>query len=473
MRRTSPSRSRPARSLRAAGSPVVTARRRAASLAVAPLLALALASTASAQDVGAPDTMAAPAASSPVLVDRIVAIVDEEAILQSDLERETELYRLERQYAGQPVSEDPAVVRREMLDRLIESKLIIAAAKQADMSVDPEAVSGSVDQKIRQFEEHFGGREALERELARSGMTLADYRARMASQLRDQQYLRLVVGKFIRPDIEVLENEVRDYYLAHLDEMPSEPDSLTIADILVPVQPSVEARRRVQEKVTRIQADLAGGLSFADAARRHSEDAAAARGGLVGAVGREDLYDAGLARAVFALAAGQVSEPVVTPRGVHLVRVDEVREDGKRVISQIFLPVSATEGDIAAARAQAESARARVLAGEAFSLVASEVSADLASARNGGVLGTFRLEDLSETFQAALADLQEGAVSEPVLTPAGWYVFKVMVRKPGHMYTYEELAEQLRQAIESEKIEAALAEYVKGLRQRFFIDEKG
>lgn len=464
-------------SSRPARSPRVADRSRSGRLVAAVFGALALAGAPAAPAQEADQAAATPPATpaeapTPVLVDRIVAIVDEEPILQSDLERETELYRLERQYAGQPVADDPAVVRREILDRLIESKLIIAAAKQADMSVDPEAVSGSVDQKIRQFDEHFGGREAFERELARAGMTLTDYRARMAAQLRDQQYLRLVVGKFIRPDIEVLENEVRDYYLANLAEMPAEPDSLTIADILVPVQPSVEARRRVQEKVERIQADLKGGLPFADAARRHSEDAAAARGGLVGAVGREDLYDAGLARAVFALAAGQVSEPVVTPRGVHLVRVDEVRGDGKRVISQIFLPVSATEQDVAAARAQADAARARVTGGESFALVASEVSADLASARNGGVLGTFRLEDLSETFQAALADLPEGAVSEPVLTTAGWYVFKVLARKPGHMYTYEELSEQLRQAVESQKIEAALTEYVKGLRKRFFIEEK-
>lgn len=410
---------------------------------------------------------------SPVLVDRIVAIVDEEPILQSDLERETELYRLEREYAGEPEEADPGRLRREMLDRLIESKLIIAAAKQADMSVDQDAISGSVDQKIQQFVEHFGSLEALERELASSGMTLADYRARMAAQLRDQQYLRLVVGKFIRPDIEVLENEVRDYYKSHLDEMPSEPDSLTIADILIAVQPSREARQRVQEKVARIQAALRGGMPFADAARAYSEDAGAARGGVVGVVSRQDLYDAGLARAVFALAVGQVSEPVVTSRGVHLVRVDAVQEDGRRAISQIFLPVTVSDQDVAAARAQADAARARVLGGEAFGLVASEVSADAASARGGGVLGTFRLEDLSETFQKALADLPEGAISEPVLTPAGWYVFQVLSRRAGHMYTYEELAEQLRQAVESQKIEAALADYVKELRKRFFIDEKG
>ena len=409
----------------------------------------------------------------PVLVDRIVAIVDEEAILQSDLERETELYRLERQYAGEQVTVDDATVRREVLDRLVESKLIIAAAKQADMSVDQDAIAGSVDEKIKQFVERFGSLEALEAELGRSGMTLADYRARMASQLRDQQYLRLVVGKFIRPDIEVMENEVRDYYQAHLAEMPAEPDSVTIADILVAVQPSREARQAVQQKVAKVQAALGRGMAFAEAARTYSEDAAASRGGVVGVVGMGDLYDDGLARAVFALKAGQVSEPIVTTRGVHIVRVDAVQADGRRAMSQVFLPISVTEQDVAAAKSAADDARRRVTGGEAFSLVAAEVSADAASARNGGTLGTFRLEDLSESFQSALAELPVDAVSEPVLTPAGWYVFKMMARKDGHTYTYDEIAEQLRQAVESQKIEAALATYVKELRKRFFIEEKG
>lgn len=412
-------------------------------------------------------------AATPVLLDRIVAIVDEEAILQSDLERETELFRMERQYAGEPVPDDPAVVRREMLDRLVESKLIIAAAKQADMSVDPEAIQGSVDQKIQQFVEHFGSLEAFQRELARNGMTLEDYRARMSAQLRDQQYLRLVVGKFIRPEIEVLENEVRDYYRANLADMPAEPDSVTIADILVAVQPSRDARQRVQAKVAEIQAALRAGTAFADVARRYSEDAAAARGGVVGAVRREDLYDPALARAVFSLAVGAVSEPVVTGRGVHIVRLDAVQDDGRRAISQIFLPISVTDADVAAARAQADAARARVLGGESFALVAGEISADANSAQAGGVLGTFQLTDLSEAFQSALGEVPEGGLSEPVRTPAGWYVFKVLARRNGRTYTYEEVSEQLRQAVESQKIEAKLADYVKELRKRFFIDEKG
>jgi len=412
------------------------------------------------------------AQSGPRLVDRIVAIVDEEAILQSDLDREVELYRMEKEYAGEEITAEPDSVRSEMLERLVESKLIIAAAKQAEMTVDEEAIQKSVEEKIQQFVDHFGSLEALERELGRSGMTLADYRTRMASQLRDQQYLRLVVGKFIRPDIEVMENEVREYYLAHLDEMPAEPDSLTIANIMIPVQPSVAVRQEVQSVVAKIQEALAAGRPFAEVAREFSRGPNAERGGALGVVARGDLFDRNLDRAVFALAAGEVSDPVVSSRGVHLVRVDRIEEDGRRAISQIFLPIEVTQADVDAAEARIRAARDRVLGGESFAMVAQEASGDPASARNGGVLGTFRLEDLSEQFQSVLADAHVGEVTEPVLTGAGWYVFQVQERIDGHRYTYEELHDQLRQMVEAKKIEEALAAYVADLRTQFFIDEK-
>jgi peptidyl-prolyl cis-trans isomerase SurA len=409
---------------------------------------------------------------APRLVDRIVAIVDEEAILQSDLDREIELFRMEKEYAGEPVPTDSPEVRREMLDRLVESKLIIAAAKQADMTVDEEAIEASVQEKIDQFVEHFGSLDNLRRELNRSGMTLDDYRARMKTQLRDQQYLRLVVGKFIRPDIEVLENEVRDYYLAHLEEMPADPDSLTISNILVPVQPSVQVRQRIQNKVGAVQAALASGRPFPEVAREFSEGPNAQRGGEVGIVSPGDLFDPILDRAVFALDVGQVSDPVVSTRGVHLLRLDSVTEDGRRAISQVFLPIEVAQEDVDAAQAAIQAARARVLDGEPFGQVAAEVSGDPASAARGGVLGTFRLEDLSTQFQSVLAEAQVGEVTEPVRTPAGWYIFQVDQRIPGHMYTYEDLKENLRQVVEGQKIEKSLAEYVAGLRTRFFIDEK-
>ncbi|MBE0565287.1 MAG: peptidylprolyl isomerase [Krumholzibacteria bacterium] len=409
---------------------------------------------------------------SPELVDRILAIVDEEAILQSDLDREVELHRLNQEYQGQPVSPDTPELRREMLDRLIESKLIIAAAKAADMDVDEEAIGRSVEQRIAQYVERFGTREAFERELVRSGTTLVDFKERMRTQLRDDQYLRLVVGKFIRPGIEVMENEVQEYYRQNLADMPAEPDSLTIAAITVTVQPSAAQRERIQDVVARARAALDAGRPFAEVAAEFSKGPNAQRGGAVGVVAPGDLFDQALDRVVFALEVGRVSEPVISSRGVHLLRVDAIQEDGRRALSQVFLPIEVTQDDVDRARAVVEAARARVLGGEDFGTVAAELSADRASAARGGLLGTFPLPDLSDQFRSVLEGAAVGEITEPVLTPAGWYVFEVRERKPGHMFTYAELKDQLRMMVEGQKIEAALATYVAGLRERFFIDEK-
>jgi len=408
----------------------------------------------------------------PVLLDRIVAIVDEEMILQSDLDRAIELYQIDRQYQGldpEPVTPE---LRQEVLDSLIESKLIIAAAKAADLRVEEEDIESQVEERIQQLIQQFGSREALEAEMRRSGMTMSDFRLRYTSQLRDQQYLRLVVGRFIRPDIEVLENEVEEYYLEHLDEMPAEPDSVTISNILIRVQPDREARQAVQRQVAEAQQALRSGSSFADVARRFSQGPNASRGGRIGTVKQGDLFDEALERAVFGLQVGEISQPVVSSRGVHLLRLDEVRPDGGRTISQIFFPLEVTQADVAAARERIEVARQRVLDGEPFSLVAQEISEDPTSAPRGGVLGTFQLDQLSAQFQEALRDVQPGQVSEPLLTDAGWYVFLVTDRVQGHLYTYEELQGDLRRYVENQKIETALADYIDDLRERFFVDIK-
>ena len=377
-----------------------------------------------------------------------------------------------RQLAGeQPVPVTPEL-RQEVLDSLIENKLVIAAAKQNDMVVAEEDIEARVDERIAQLDSQYGSRDNLKRALAESGLTLDDFRFRYGNQLRNQQYMRLVVGRFIRPDIEVMENEVEQYYLEHLDEMPAEPDSVTVASILVRVQPTAETRRRVQERVAAAQAALRAGRDFADVASQFSEGPNARRGGRIGAVRPGDLFDRVLERTLADLPAGGTSQPVVSSRGVHILRVDSVQDDGAKVLRQIFFPVEITDADVAVARERIERARERVLAGEPFSLVASEVSEDPVSATQGGLMGTFQLDQLSPAFQEVLVDAEAGAITEPQLTQAGWYVFQVIDRMEGHQYTFDELSGELRQYVESQKIEAALVDYIDDLRDRFFVDIK-
>jgi peptidyl-prolyl cis-trans isomerase SurA len=414
---------------------------------------------------------AQPEGPTPELVDRILVIVDEEAILLSEVEREVALYRLEARNAGVEVEQDDAAIRDEILERLIESKLIIAAAKQEEIEVSAEAIERDVQANIDQLVRYYGSRATLESELARNGMTLDDYRRRSHAQLRDQHYMRAVVGRFIRPRIEVREDEVEDWYAAHGEEIPATPDSLTLADILIAVQPSDEVQRELQAKLGAALQALGEGVPFADVAHEHSEGPAAARGGRLGTIRPGDLKSAVLEDVIFSLEAGETSQPVVTESGLHVVHLDTVVEGGREV-SQIFFPLTITEEDVARARAEAEAAHARVLAGESFALVATELSVDPSSATRGGDLGRFALTDLSPGIQEALADVGEGELTDPFLTPAGFYIFLVKERTYGRTLTLDEVREQVRQAVESEKLQVELARYVDDLRTRFVVDRK-
>ena len=416
--------------------------------------------------------MVATAAQEPVLLERVVAIVDEEMILLSDLELAIELYQLDRQLSGaepEPVTED---LQGRVLDNLIQNKLVIAAAKQNDMVVEEAEIEARVQDRVDELVGQYGSQDALIRALRESGLTLEDFRFRYGSQLRNQQYMRLVVGRFIRPNIEVMENEVEEYYLANLAEMPAEPDSVTVASILVRVQPSVETRRGVQEKVADAQAALEDGSEFALVAQEFSEGPNARRGGRIGAVKPGDLFDRALEQAVAQLSVGEVSAPVVSSRGVHILMVESVESDGAKVISQIFFTVEISDTDVQMSQSRIEAARQRVLAGEVFSLVAAEVSDDPSAAATGGLMGTFQLDELSPEFQGALTGASIGTVTEPLLTPAGFYVFQVIDRVEGHRYTYDELKDDLRRFVENQKIETALAEYIEELEGRFFVDVK-
>ena len=438
-------------------------------LAVA-ALCLAFAAGASAQDA-APAPADSAGAPAPELVDRILVIVDEEAILQSDLEREVSIYFLEARNAGQEIEQSRSEVRDEVLQRLIESKLIIAAARQAEINIEDEAIAQGVEENISQLVRYYGSLQRLETELGRNGMTLSDYRARSTAQLRDQQYMRAVVNRFIRPRIEVREDEVQTYYAANRDRIPVVPDSLVLADILVPVQPDDAVQREVQRMLGAALQDLGDGMEFADAARKHSQGPNAARGGLVGRVREGDLFSPGLERAVFELGLGETSQPVVSERGIHILHVDEVGESG-RVFSQIFFPIDVTAEDIERARAAADDAHRRILQGEPFARVALEVSVDPNSADRGGDLGTFALDALTPEIREQLAELGAGDMTEPFLTPGGFYIFLVKERLEGGQFGYEDIKEQLRRAVESEKLEAELTAYVAGLREQFVVDVK-
>lgn len=434
-------------------------------IALALVVGMLCGSAAFAQDQGSQTLV------SPRLVDRIVAIVDEEAILLSDLEREIETYHFEMQSAKQPITQSDAEIRQEMLDRLIEVKLLVAQAKLDGMVVGDEELEAETAQATQRLIDRFGTRAALDRELARSGMTFEDLQARNRELVRNRLYTMRMVQRHVRPNVEVRDDEVKAFYEEHRDEVPRQDAKVTIANILVVAQPDTEVMDQIDAKIQDIDAALKRGDSFEQVARDYSEGPNASRGGEVGRFARGDLFSPVIEDALWAMPVGEISPPINTELGIHVLQL--VERDATTVnFRQILLRVDISEANQMAARDRAAEVVEKARGGQDFAALATEYSDDPASRENGGLLGTFSADQLSEQFQIALRGMEPGDVTDPIEGSAGYFVLKLLGKAEGEAYSYEELEDRMRSAVFDQKLEAELETFLAGLRDRFYIEIK-
>jgi len=420
---------------------------------------------ASAQDPGSETLL------SPRLVDRIVAIVDEEAILLSDLEREIETYHFEIQSMGQTVTASDGEIRQLMLDRLIEVKLLVAQAKLDGMVIGEEELERETAQATQRIIDRFGTRAALDRELARSGMTFADLEARNRELVRNRLYTMRMVQRHVRPRVEVRDDEVRAFYEEHQDEIPKANPTVTIANILVVAQPDAPVLEELEARIGEVDAALRRGDSFEEVARKYSQGPNASRGGLVGSFSRGDLFSPVIEDALWSMSPGQISPPINTELGVHLLQLVE-RDATSVTFRQILLRVDISEQNHEQARSRSAEVAQKARSGQDFAMLATEYSDDPGTRDNGGVLGTFPVDQLSPQFQTALQGMEPGDVTDPIEGAAGYFVLKLVDRAEGEAVTFEELEDRMRQAVFDQKLEAELDVFLQELRERFYIEVK-
>ena len=448
---------------------MIAFRRHFGALVCAVILVVASTVVVRAQDVAPPEGL--PEGQSPELVDRIVAVVDEEPILLSDLEREVESYVFELEAAGQPRPTDMGQVRDEMLERLVEVKLMVAQAKRDGLVIGEEELEAGVRQAMQEIEGRFGSRQALEAELRRAGLTYQDLEARNRELVRNRMYSGRILDVYVRPQIEVRADEVRSFYEQNVDQIPRRPATVELANILVVPQPDESTRARVEQKLAGARAALASGRPFAEVAREYSEGPNAARGGAVGAFRRGELFSPVLEEIAWAIPVGQVSEPIDTELGTHLIQVTS-RDDERLELSQILFRVEIDEAARRDARARAAEVAEKARAGQDFAELARTYSDDPEGKQQGGTLGSFEVQRLSEPFRKALEGMEPGDVSDPIGGAAGFFVLKLLDRHEGAVYSFDEVEGRIREILFQQKADEKLEEFVDSLRERFYIEVK-
>jgi len=450
----------------------------AATLAAALLVAIAFGAAAQTPGAGAsrPSPAGAPARPSAqrppsielgVPLERVVAIVNDEALTQYELaeQKRITLQQMKQQNIAPPA---PDVLDKQLLERLITERALMQYAKETGIRVDDVQVERTLARIAQENKLTVDGlREAIEKE----GIPYAKYRADMRNEITMQRLREREVDS----RISVSDAEV-DNFLATMNAQSGGDTEYKLAHVLVlvPEQASADQIQAKRLRAEEAQKQLGSGADFKQVAAAFSDAPDALQGGSLGWRAPARLPTV-FADQVRAMKPGQISPILRSAAGFHIVKLEDTRSrNTPTVVEQtrvrhILLRVNevTSESD---AKAKVDRIRERLETGAKFEDQAKLNSED-ASATKGGDLGWISPGDTVPEFEQAMAKLKIGEISTPVRSPFGWHLIQVSERRTQDV-TAERQREQARQALRQRKSDETFQEWVRQTRDRAYVEIK-
>lgn len=429
----------------------------------------------------APATRAARPAAGQQL-DGIAAVVNNDIVLQSDVEEQLYLFVMRNQVRPDSVMLD--TLRRQILDEMINEKIIYAEAVRQGLTANDAEVSREVDKALRDAKQRLG-EDGFREQLARENLTEEQLRARYRDEARRQQLAQRLVQKSV-PSRPVSPSEAEAYFRANLDKFPLAPGQLRVSVIQIPVSADSAADAAGRARILDIRRRLAAGEKFAKLAAELSDDTGSARaGGDLGFFPRGAMEPA-LEQVIFAQPLGRVSEPVRTPYGWHLVETierdtlknaagrDSLGEDGQPIpeahARHILVRVPTNDADRERAKALAQRVRGELVNGMDFGTMVRRYSKYPGPSGPDGDIGFISLGTLMPAIRAGLDTLEVGQVSEPLENQAGFNIFRINERKAERPFELDEIKDQLPEYVAQLRFKDRYAEWVKGLRAKAVVE---
>ena len=265
------------------------------------------------------------------LLDQVVAVVNDEAITQSELDSILRpIYEdYKQRYSGDKLFRELNDARTKLLNQLIEDRLVYQEAKAKKIEVD----SFKIDEQIEAFQKKFPNGEAMEKALNEQGVTLHGLRER----LEKQEMVKTLHEQEVKSRVVVSPSDIEKYFDAHADQFTSK-DHIRVRSITI--KKSDEAREKglkdeaASEKINALAKSLQEGGDFAALAKENSQDVNSKDGGLGDWVERGAMIEA-VDQVIFKLKAGETSEVLETAMGYHLFRCEEIRAGSKRSLEEV------------------------------------------------------------------------------------------------------------------------------------------
>ena len=400
------------------------------------------------------------------VLDRIVAVVGKEIILESEFKQEWSQYISQAGIQIKSGAEQDQL-QREFLDQMINNKLLLLAAqKDTTIQITSKDVDASVTDQMKKIKSQFSD-EAFQAQLKAEGLTEATLKKKYREQIRNQMIIdRLVSAKVSK--VSVSSKEVKDFYQNYQDSIPNQPEAVKLSHILLEIQPSPSTLDSLKRKAEGILELVKKGEDFAQLAASYSDDPSSKEGGDLGFFKRGDMIPK-FEEAAFALNPGEVSDVVQTEYGYHIIKVEE--KEGDRVHARhILVFIRPSPGDTMQVMQLADSLYQQLEKGADFGETAKAFSTDEESKKMGGELGWYPVATMTPEFKQAVQDLKVGEISPPVISQYGIHILKVLDRKTERKLTLDEDWDAIKDMVRQQKTNQMIAKWAEKLREQYYVD---
>ncbi len=402
------------------------------------------------------------------LLDKVVAVVNNGVITSSELDKQVE--QTKKQLAAQHIELPPEnVLRKQVLQHLIDVDLQIQMAKQNGLSVD----DAELDQAIERIAvANHASVSQMREEIAKQGMGWSEYRENIRKEMLLSNLQQKAVGREV-----MITNEQVEQFLKIEGELPVDRTHVTyhLQNVIIPLndEPTPEQVKKAQKKAESLLASLQKGADLNHAVIEQSNNEFSLESGDLGERHLAELPEL-FAKEVIHMKVGQVAGPLRAGNGFQLIKLVAIRGDNQHhVVTLTHVRHILLKPDAGMlpedAKKHVNNIYQLLKAGKDFAKMAKRYSLDTASAAKGGDLGWVNPGELVPEFEKAMNKLPLNQVSTPVKTQFGWHLIEVLGRKQqDDSVAYKK--QQIRQYLHQKKFAEAVQNWQQHIRTDAYVN---
>lgn len=398
------------------------------------------------------------------VLDKIVAVVDNEIILQSELDFQASVFASQRQ-----LDVNTPGLKKQLLNSMIEEKLIYAQAELDSITVTEDEINQRIDYQINAFVQQYGSVANIEKIY---GMSID----RIKRELRDDVRKSLMTQRLQEKNfgkVDATKREVEEFFATYKDSIGTIPEKVKLYHIFQNPKASEKLKKKFRDKALALLDSLKAGKDFAELARKYSDDpGSAAQGGDLGFVKKGVFYPE-FEEAAFKLVEGQISGVVESPVGFHIIQLIEKRGESIKT-RHILIKIKADENSDLQTIEFLTEVRDSIIKGTGtFQYFAKKYSEDKETAPFGGELGTYYINQLDKSLLDAVGKLKQGEISYPKRLEYGpgtygYHIVWLESRIPQHIADLTEDYTEIKKLADENKKQKEYLKWIETLKSKIY-----